>query len=308
MNELFENIKDFLIKNNKWIFDGIGTAIVLFILNIIHKRSTRKELSFDSILDNLKNAHNTSEQYIRSDFLELVNVKKILKRHYPDYKDFIVIQYGSSVRNNVLNPNDYDFIVLLLGHNTQGDLHSFEVGTSPEKLIPGMKEIDVVFRDYSSFLFALVSGMPYENSVIKNGKIVYGPKGYFLWLKRIARNILIDRDFLLRRFENEKISIEKQVWNSMKGAYDTYEIVRSAYYLVSSLLQRNKIRQMDEVIFHKDIAKIALVANLKDDITDTEQRETFDLLVQSLKRRTIPKNDRMFLNNIEDIINALLKT
>lgn len=280
--------------------------MLMAILGGIYRQLTRKEIHFESIVSSLKNAHNSSDQYVRSDFLELVNVKKILKKHYRDYKDFLVIQYGSSVRNDVLNPNDYDFIVLLLGHNTRGDLHSFQVGTSPEKLISGMKEIDVVFRDYSSFLFALVSGMPYENSVIKNGKIVYGPKGYFLWLKRIARNILIDRDFLLRRFENEKISFEKEIWNSMKDTYDTYEIVRAAYYLISSILQRNKIQEMDEVIFHKDIAEIAFVSNLKSGITNIAHRETFELLVQSLKRRSIPKKDRQFVNEIEDVVEALI--
>ena len=208
------------LDNKEWVFSGIGTTLLITLLPKLFRHFTRGQLSFDTILDNLKNAKNGSGKYVKSDFLELVNVKKILKEHYPGYDDFIVIQYGSSMKNDVLNPNDYDFIVLLLGHSANHDLHTFKVGTKPEKFIPELKEIDVVFRDYLSFLFALVSGMPYENSVILNGEIVFGHKGYFLWLKRIARNILIDRDFLIRRFENEKIPTEKTGMEQYKGSQE----------------------------------------------------------------------------------------
>jgi len=148
--------------------------------------------------------------------------------------------------------------------------------------------------------------MPYENSVILNGEIVFGHKGYFLWLRRIARNILIDRDFLIRRFENDKIPVEKTVWSNTSELADTYEVVRSAYYFITSLLQRNRIRQMDEVIFHKDIAELAFVENLKNDIHDPVHRETFEFIIQSLKRRGIPKGDRKFLNSIDNLIESLL--
>lgn len=306
MDIFCKEIVFFITNNKEWLFSGIGTTLVVTIVTLLYRHFSRKTLSFDKILDSFKNTNDSLEGYVQSDFLELVNVNKVLKKHFPGYYDFIVIQYGSSVKNDILQPNDYDFIVLLLGHSTGQTLHTFEVGTKPEKFIPDLKEIDVVFRDYSSFLFALVAGMPYENSIVSNGKIVYGPKGYFLWLKRIARNILIDRDFLLRRFENEKIPTEKQVWNNVKNAFDTYEIVRAAYFFISSLLQRNRIKEMNEVVFHKDVASLAFVENLKSDLSTPEQKETFDLIVHALKRRSIPKNDRQFMKNIENLIEQLL--
>lgn len=274
---------------------------------MLYRHFRREKLSFDNILDSFKDAHDSAGIYVQSDFLEIVNVKKILKKYYPGYSDFIVVQYGSSVRSDVLQPNDYDFIVLLLGHSTGDKLHMFKVGTKPEKFVPDLKEVDVVFRDYSSFLFALVAGMPYENSVILHGKIIYGHKGYFLWLKRIARNILIDRDFLIRRFEHDKIPAEKKIWNNVKGTYNTYEIVRAAYYLVSSLLQLNRIRKLDVVLFHKDVAELAFIENLKGDLSQAEHRETLEFIIRALKRRSIPKMDRKFVNNIESLIEALMR-
>lgn len=73
-------------------------------------------------------------------------------------------------------------------------------------------KIDIVFRDYLSFLFAACSGMPYENSVICNSKLLNGHRGYYQWLINITKNELMDRDFLLRRFENKLIS-EKEVFD-----------------------------------------------------------------------------------------------
>jgi len=138
MEEMIESVYKFFTDNMEWVFSGIGTSIVFALVPLawwVVRHYNREQLSFDSILDSLKNAEHSSGIYVESDFLELVNVEKILKKHYPDYDDFIVVQYGSSVRHDVLNPNDYDFIVLLLGHSTDHNLHTFKVGTKPEKFI-----------------------------------------------------------------------------------------------------------------------------------------------------------------------------
>jgi hypothetical protein len=304
MDEVFR----FIVDNKHWIFEGIGVVLLgalAALLRFVWRTISRETLPFEAVLDSLKDARTTSDRYVRSDFLELVDVKRILETHYPGYSDFIVIQYGSSVMNEIPQPNDYDFIVLLLGHSTS-QLHTIEVGTKPEKFIPNLEQVDIVFRDYLSFLFALVSGMPYENSVILNGQIVYGHKGYSLWLRRIARNILIDRDFLLRRFENEKIPTEKRVWNRMKQTAETYEMVRAAYYYVCSLLQKKRIERMNQVVFHEDVANLAFADNLKQDIPGDDNKQTFDFITQSLKRRFIPVSDRRFINRIEQLIAALV--
>ena len=107
-------------------------------------------------------------------------------------------------------------------------------------------QVDIVFRDYLSFLFAASAGMPYENSIIINGKVVKGHEGYFQWLQNITKNLLFDRDFLVRRFE-DKISIEKQEFHKClneheKYDHDKYYVIRSGYYYITSLLQLKRIR------------------------------------------------------------------
>lgn len=53
-----------------------------------------------------------------------------------------------------------------------------------------INQVDIVYRDYLSFLYAASAGMPYENSVIITGKLLKGHIGYFQWLKNITKNQL----------------------------------------------------------------------------------------------------------------------
>jgi hypothetical protein len=51
---------------------------------------------------------------------------------------------------------------------------------------------------------------------------------------------------------------------------------------------------------------LAFVDNLKVDIPGEDNKQTFDFITQSLKRRLIPKSDRRFINRIEQLIEALV--
>ena len=99
--------------------------------------------------------------------------------------------------------------------------------------------------------------MPYENSVIANGKLIKGNLGYFQWLKNITMNLMFDRDFLIRRYK-EKIIIEKQEFQKClneheKYKHDKYYVIRSGYYYVTSILQLSRIQKFEKVFFSKII-------------------------------------------------------
>ena len=55
------------------------------------------------------------------------------------------------------------------------------------------------YRDYLSFLFAASAGMPYENSVITDGKLIIGQEGYYQWILNITKNIL----FAVEKFDRK---------------------------------------------------------------------------------------------------------
>ena len=148
--------------------------------------------------------------------------------------------------------------------------------------------MDIVFRDYLSFLFAASAGMPYENSVITGGQLIKGPEGYFQWLRNITKNNLFDRDFLVRRYQ-DKISIEKQEFQKCmnehnKYGHDKYYIIRSGYYYITSLLQLNRIIKSKKVMVQSEIVQLSKVRNFYKDFDNEEIREKYIQLVENLKR------------------------
>lgn len=63
-----------------------------------------------------------------------LEIKNTMKRHFPEYTDYLLIQYGSSVESNNRLPQDYDFIVLMLGIPKMGK----DICTIRELLVPMM--------------------------------------------------------------------------------------------------------------------------------------------------------------------------
>lgn len=157
--------------------------------------------------------------YKECDIVKKLKVEETIKEDFPEYSDYLFVQYGSSVDvSHGEEPNDYDFIVLLLGHPKDNVKHIHNSGSYPyeDNSKKEATNVDIVYRDYLSFLFAACAGMPYENSIIVNSKLLNGHKGYYVWLENISKNILIDRDFLLRRFD-EKILSERETYYNEKN-------------------------------------------------------------------------------------------
>ena len=180
-------------------------------------------------------------------------------------------------------------------------------GTYSEANAENKDQVDVVYRDYLSFLFAASAGMPYENSVISNGILISGPEGYFQWLKNITQNILIDRDFLIRRFK-DKIAIEKQefvkcVREHEKYKHDNYYVIRAGYYYITSILQLNHIKQFEKVITQKDVVALSKVRNFYSDFEDETIRSKYTNLVETLKRNN--NTDSIHAEDIKEILSNL---
>ena len=233
-----------------------------------------------------------------------LRIEDTLNDHFPDYKDYILIQYGSSVKSNATLPSDFDFIVLMLGFPKDDKRAMHNKGTLPQADEKNSEDVDIVFRDYLSFMFAASSGMPYENSIIKEGKLIKGNSGYFKWLKNITRNQLFDREFLVRCFEN-KISVEKAEYQKCKREHDKFEhdiyyVIRSGYYLISSLLQLRRIKSMPKIIFQNQVVELSKIGTFYNDISDEDVRNKFKNIVELLKRNK--SVDGFNKNDIEAIL------
>lgn len=221
---------------------------------------------------------------------------------------YLLIQYGSSVYPDNKLPSDFDFIVLLLCYASEGNRYMHNKGTiSDESNESNKEQVDIVFRDYLPFLFAASAAMPYENSVLSNGVLIKGNEGYFQWLKNITKNILMDKEFLIRRV-NEKIVIEKQEFNkcireSKEFNLDKYYIVRLGYYYITSLIQLNRIKSLEKVITQNDVVEIAKVRNLYEDIKDKTIENKYINLVENLKRNYSVQEIQ--LKDMMDILNYI---
>lgn len=288
-----------------WEISLISFFIGIVVTNFFQKFELKTVKIFfmtfarkDSVLDN-KNFNNSNV----IDELNEFEPKKTLKEFFPSYKSSIVLQYGSSIRNTTGSFRDKDFIILLVGHPTEKERIMLHEGHSPSLGVE-QNNIDVVFRDYNSFLFSLIAGMPYEHSVIRWCKVKRGHKGYILWLKNLAKNILIDRDYLVKRIE-ERIIEQKNLFVKYNKDSDFYEICREGYFLVSYIIQKNWIKKQSKVLRHKQISDIALTDNMKNVIENETLKEDYLQIVSYLKRDSmVISNDRL-IQNINNLCEKL---
>lgn len=300
---MVDEIIKFLCENWNGILIGIIVSAICGCCVWTLKKT--KKFTTQSINDLLNNVDYNSRNW-KNELDTILDIKGTVERCFPEYKEYLLIQYGSSVIPNNSLPSDYDFIVLLLGFPSEGNRYMHNKGTiSNESNESNKDQVDIVFRDYLSFLFAASAGMPYENSVITNGKLIKGREGYFKWLKNITKNILFDRDFLISRF-NDKIVIEKQEFlkclnEHEKYEHDQYYVIRSGYYYITSILQLHRINKFEKVVTQNQIVELSKVRIFYDDFQNKSIKNKYIQLVENLKR-----NSRVESINIEDI-NAILE-
>lgn len=308
-----EVIKQFIIDNNKEIINTIIITALLSAIGYVYKlvkRKAREKLEKETDLIRVLSKTDFNSKDWKEEVVRVLGIKEHMKVHFPEYNEnFLLIQYGSSTIPDSSLPNDYDFIVLMLGYPENEARYIHNKGTLNDISDESNKDqLDIVYRDYLSFLFAASAGMPYENSVITDGKLISGHEGYFQWLKNITKNILIDRDFLISRFK-DKIAIEKQEFQKClneheKFEHDKYYVIRSGYYYITSLLQLNRIKNSDKIIFQDEMVCLSKVRNLYNDFNDDAIKIKYENLVEKLKRNSdsdIEIDDiKMILQSIKD--------
>ena len=237
------------------------------------------------------------------DDLNDLNINKTIKKYFPSYTQYIVLQYGSTLRDPLGEHGDVDYIVLLIGTQSSKEKHILHEGVIPS--IGSYNQYhDICFRDYISFIFGLISGLPYEHSVILWSKLRKGDLGKYTWLKHLANNIIIDRDFVLQLL-HQKYQEELDSWKKYNEESDPYEIYRSGYYLASFLIQIIILKQMPKELRTKTVAQLAIASELADYIPDTKMRASYISLVYNLKRKTIPVSVKQFLNELKSLLDYL---
>ncbi|WP_443659453.1 hypothetical protein [Clostridium algidicarnis] len=304
MQGILKWITEFWNDNYNEVIVGV---LLLFIGWIVTKVWSGMKKVPKNINEILNGIDQQSENW-KEELTSALGIKETMNSRFPEYKDFLLIQYGSSVKADNKLPSDYDFIVLMLGYPENEVRYMHNKGTMSDILSSENKNhVDIVFRDYLSFLFAASAGMPYENSVITGGKLIKGHEGYFQWLNNITKNILFDRDFLVRRF-NDKIAIEKEelfkcLKEHNKFEHDKYYVIRAGYYYITSLLQLKKIKSFEKVVIQKDVVELANVRNFYQVFQDDEVKNKYIMLVESLKRNTV--SEQLTIDDIKMILSKL---
>lgn len=305
-SDLINAIGVWLSNNRDPILSGIIATVILGIIGKIIFFFINKPKEIHELLK----TNNFNDLDWIEELDKSLGIKDTMKRNFPEYSDYLLIQYGSSVDANSKLPQDYDFIVLMLGFPKEGRRYLHNKGTSGLDDVSSKEnkfDVDIVYRDYLSFLYAATAGMPYENSVIVNGKLLKGHKGYFQWLKNITQNHLYDKDFLIRRFE-EKIVTEKQELNkclfeNKQFEHDKYYVIRAGYYYITSLLQLEHIKKFDKVFFQENVVELSKVRMFYKDFKEEEIRNKYVMLVECLKRNS--SVNKISITDIEDILHEI---
>ena len=157
--ELMSATLEWLHTNLDGIIVSIVAAVILSLIHYIKNKP--KEIN------ELLKCKNFNDINWIDDLDKSLEIKNTMKRHFPEYTDYLLIQYGSSVESNNRLPQDYDFIVLMLGIPKNGKRYLHNKGTtSPDDVSSkrNINQVDIVYRDYLSFLYAASAGMPYENT------------------------------------------------------------------------------------------------------------------------------------------------
>jgi len=207
-------------------------------------------------------------------------VSQRIRTDFSDYGAHLILRYGSSVRFET--PRDFDYLVLLIGHSEKEKRRELSEGSSfrsPERA----PLVDINYRDYNSFAFALVSGMPYEHSVMYHHSYVSGDLDYLKWLRVLAANINIDRDYMVKTL-SERTQVFKDTIDGDLIAGTSYRTIIALYFFASTLVQIPYCQALPPVCRSAQVAPIARPENLLSMISDTRIKQAFQRIYQYYKR------------------------
>lgn len=269
------------------------TNLVVSSSEKVHQKTNEDLGAFDD----------TPPDHYDFDYLKVIIASKFGKQ-----AGFLVIQYGSSVKDPI-SPNDEDYLVLVHGNFFEETHIKEEMGDSQLPTRHLAKPIDIQIRMFDSFLVSLIMGKPYEVSVAFDGEAIDShqiPRSYWNWLKTLMRNLIVDTEYLSERIQNDIQSYRTQYVKETKGQY-AFNLIITAYHLACSYLQIISLKNYVKKVPAEWIYPISKVDYLIELIQNRASRKIFAELIEYFKRNKIPANWREFEHNLDTLFNDLEK-
>lgn len=238
-------------------------------------------------------------------------VEKKVRSKFKDYGSYILIRYGSSVKLSGNTPNDFDYLVLLLGYtddNQRVELQNGDAFGSPKI----GKYIDIEYMDYNSFIFALLSGMPFEHGVINNCYFINGNRGYLSWLIKLQNNINIDTKYIINTLIERCKDYNKSLEDDLANGSCDYSSIIKLYSLSSSLIQIDCLKTFPQMINYKYIIPITKGEYLLKILSDSVMKNAYQKILSYFKRELIELEEldneirqlkNVFLSSIGSVLN-----
>lgn len=205
-----------------------------------------------------------------------------LATKFSTYSDYILIRYGSSVRFATKRPKDFDYIVFLIGYDKAESRKEYNEGTLISST-DSKFSVDIHYKDYNSFSFALISGLPYEHGIMYKYKYIAGNQGYLRWLKTLSENIRLDRDYIVESLI-ERLDTYKTIIDNDLAQECSYATIVALYSLATTLIQITYCRILPKVCGTKNISPIAFPENMLAVIADNDFKSAFDKVYSLFKR------------------------
>lgn len=155
LSDLMNAIGTWLSINRNMILYDLVIAVILWIIGRIIVFIYNKPKEIHELLK----VNNFNDSDWIKELEKSLEIKDTMKRNFPEYTDYLLIQYGSSVDANSKLPQDYDFIVLMLGFPKEGRRYLHNKGTkgqddvsSQEKNLMSILFIEIISRFYMQLL------------------------------------------------------------------------------------------------------------------------------------------------------------
>lgn len=220
------------------------------------------------------------------DQVVLAIVRRVVRRYFKHYSDFILLRYGSSVDVRARQPRDYDYLVLLLGYAEEDNRKEFLHGDAFVFDKYGIA-IDVLYKDYASFLFATIAGMPYEHSALARSYMISGNEGYIKWLDRLRTNIQIDSQYVLEVLMDRIKTLNKEIEDDLVGSCD-YATIMKLYSLASALAQVEAISAFPNPCTTHHMVAIADSDQVLAMLQEGDFKDAYRTLLRYFKREVLP--------------------
>lgn len=294
-------LRDIVTSLTFWVAVGSVGAFGAFVIAMMSyirpekrlNRSLAKSMTLESI-----------------DLSVSVLIRHRIRKQFKGYKDHVTLRYGSSIELGAKHPMDFDYMVLLLGYAEENTKVQYQHGDAFDLEKIG-KYVDIQYKDYNSFIFALVSGMPYEHGVINNCYFMEGNEGYLSWLKKIQQNVEIDRDYAIQKLLEQCKEYNKIIEDELALGNCEYSTIIALYSLASCVVQIDCYRSFPKKCSYKYILPLTKTENLINFLPAGQFKDAFTEIVKYFKReyakpQSLEANIRQYKDQIAPFIIEVL--